>query len=102
VTLTLAILIASAAVYSWKFLGYLVPARFLERPVVSRTASLLTVALLAALLATQAFTTQSEIRFDGRVIALLVSAALLKFRAPFLVVVLAAAVVAALLRTLGV
>jgi hypothetical protein len=101
VTLTLAILIASLAVYSWKFFGYLVPERVLEKPVVARIASLLTVALLSALLATQAFTAGSEIVFDGRVIAVLIAALLLMLRAPFLVVVIAAAAVAALLQAVG-
>jgi hypothetical protein len=101
VTLTLAILIASLAVYSWKFFGYLVPERTLERPIVARIASLLTVALLSALLATQAMTTQSQIVFDGRLVAVAVAALLLKLRAPFLVVVIAAAAVAALLQALG-
>lgn len=100
-TLTIAILIASLAVYSWKFFGYLVPERVLERPVVARIASLLTVALLSALLATQALTAGSEIVFDGRVIAVLVAAMLLILRAPFLVVVMAAAAVAALLQAVG-
>ena len=100
-TLTLAILIASLAVYSWKFFGYLVPERTLEKPVVARIASLLTVALLAALLATQAMTTQSQIVFDGRLVAVAAAALLLKMRAPFLVVVVAAAAVAALLQALG-
>lgn len=99
--LTLAILIASVAVYSWKFFGYLVPERFLERPMVSRTAGLLTVALLAALLGTQAMTTGSQIVFDSRIAALLAAALLLRVRAPFLVVVVAAAAVAALLRAFG-
>jgi hypothetical protein len=101
VTLTLAILVASLAVYSWKFFGYLVPERVLEKPVVARIASLLTVALLSALLATQTFTAGSEIVFDGRVIAVLVAALLLMLRAPFLVVVIAAAAVAALLQAVG-
>lgn len=100
-TLTLAILLASLAVYSWKFFGYLVPERTLERPAVARIASLLTVALLSALLATQAMTAQSEIVFDGRLVAVALAALLLKFRAPFLVVVIAAAVVAALLQAVG-
>lgn len=100
-TLTLAILVASLAVYSWKFFGYLVPERILERPVVARVASLLTVALLSALLATQTFTAGSEIIFDGRVIAVLVAALLLMMRTPFLVVVIAAAAVAALLQAVG-
>jgi hypothetical protein len=101
VTLTLAILIASLAVYSWKFFGYLVPERTLEKPVVARIAGLLTVALLAALLATQTMTTQSQIVFDGRLVAVAVAAVLLKLRAPFLVVVVAAAAVAALLQAVG-
>lgn len=100
-TLTLAILLASLAVYSWKFFGYLVPERVLERPVVARVASLLTVALLSALLATQTFTAGSEIVFDGRVVAVLVAAILLMLRAPFLVVVIAAAAVASLLQAVG-
>ena len=100
-TLTLAVLLASLAVYSWKFFGYLVPEKFLEKPAVSRVAALLTVALLAALMATQALTKASEIKFDARIPSLVVAAILLRFRAPFLVVVLAAAAVAALLRLLG-
>jgi hypothetical protein len=101
VTLTLAILIASLAVYSWKLFGYLVPERTLEKPVVARIAGLLTVALLAALLAAQTMTTQSQIVFDGRLVAVAVAAVLLKLRAPFLVVVVAAAAVAALLQAVG-
>ena len=100
-TLTIAILLASAAVYSWKFFGYLVPEQFLEKPMVSRVAALLTVALLSALMATQALTNGSEIQLDARVPSLLVAAVLLRFKAPFLVVVLAAAGVAALLRVFG-
>lgn len=100
-TLTLAILIASLAVYSWKFFGYLVPERVLERPVVARVAGLLTVALLSALLATQTFTAGSEIVVDGRVVAVSVAAILLMLRAPFLVVVIAAAAVASLLQAVG-
>lgn len=92
---------ASLAVYSWKFFGYLVPERVLERPVVARVASLLTVALLSALLATQTFTAGSEIVFDGRVVAVSVAAILLMLRAPFLVVVIAAAAVASLLQAVG-
>ncbi len=100
-TLILAVLIASAAVYSWKFFGFLVPERFLEKPAVSRIAALLTVALLSALMATQALTKGSEIVLDARIASMVVSAVLLKFKAPFLVVVAAAAATAALLRLFG-
>lgn len=97
-----AILLASAAVYSWKFFGYLVPERFLTKPKVSRVSALLTVALLSALMATQAVTKDSHVVLDSRIIALAVAALLLRFRAPFLVVVVAAAAVSATLKLLGV
>jgi hypothetical protein len=97
-TLWIGILIASAAVYSWKILGYLVPSSVLNNPSISRIASLLTVALLSALLGVQGLTGGGEIVFDARIPALGVAAVLLYFRAPFVVMVAASALVAALLR----
>lgn len=97
-TLWLGILIASAAVYSWKILGYLVPSSVLNHPTISRIANLLTVALLAALLGVQGLTGGGEISFDARIPAIGVAAVLLYFRAPFVVMVAASAAVAALLR----
>lgn len=97
-TLWIGILIASAAVYSWKILGYLVPSSVLNNPSISRIASLLTVALLSALLGVQGLTGSGEIVFDARIPALGVAALLLYFRAPFVVMVAASALVAALLR----
>lgn len=94
----LGILIASAAVYSWKILGFLVPSSVLNHPTVSRIASLLTVALLAALLGVQGLTAGGQMQLDARIPAIGVAAILLYFRAPFVVMVAAAAVVAALLR----
>ena len=101
-TMMLAILLASAAVYSWKLLGFLVPEKFLEKPMVSRIAALLTVALLSALMAAQSLTKDGQIVIDARLAAMGVAAILLKFKAPFLLVVAVAAAVAALLRLLGV
>jgi branched-subunit amino acid transport protein len=97
-TIWFGILLASAAVYSWKILGYMVPSSVLNNPTVARIASLLTVALLAALLGVQGLTGGGEIVFDARVPAIAVAAILLYFRAPFVVMVAASAVVAALLR----
>lgn len=94
----LGILIASAAVYSWKILGYLVPSSVLNHPTISRIASLLTVALLAALLGVQGLTGSGEIQFDARIPAIGVAAILLYFRAPFVVMVAASALVAGLIR----
>jgi hypothetical protein len=52
-------------------------------------------------MATQALTKGAEIVLDARIVSMLVSAVLLRFKAPFLVVVAAAAATAALLRLLG-
>ncbi|GAA2970036.1 Flp pilus assembly pilin Flp [Microbacterium terrae] len=100
-TLWNAILIASIICVALKTAGYLVPARVLEAPRVSRIADLLTVALLAALVAVQTLGVGQELVVDARVPALLVAAGLLLIRAPFLVVVVAAALTAALLRLWG-
>lgn len=97
-TLWIGILIASAAVYSWKIIGYMVPSSVLNNPTISRIANLITVALLAALLGVQGLTSGGEIAFDARIPALGFAAILLYFKAPFVVMVAASALVAALLR----
>lgn len=97
-TLWLGILLASLAVYSWKILGFMVPSSILNNPTVSRIANLLTVALLAALLGVQGLTAGGEIILDARIPAIGVAAILLYFRAPFVVMVAASALVAALIR----
>lgn len=94
----LGILLGSAAVYSWKILGFMVPSSVLNHPTISRIANLLTVALLAALLGVQGLTAGGQIVLDARIPAIAVAAVLLYFRAPFVVMVAAAALVAGLLR----
>lgn len=100
-TLWTAVLVASIICVAVKTLGYLVPARLMQAPRPARIADLLTVALLAALVAVQTLGAGQAIIVDARVPAVLVAAVLLLLRAPFLVVVTAAAVVAALLRLWG-
>jgi hypothetical protein len=95
------VLLSSAAVLALKLLGYLVPPSFIERPAPSRVAALLTVALLAALVATQTLQHGTGIAIDARLPALGVAVLMLVLRAPFIVVVVSAAAVAALLRLLG-
>lgn len=96
----LTVVLASIAVYTWKLLGYLIPERFITKGF-KDFSERVTVALLAALVAIQGFTSQTEIVFDARVAALAVGAILLIIRAPYIVVVLAGALVAAGLRYLG-
>jgi hypothetical protein len=95
--LTISLLFASLAVYSWKLLGHLVPAK-LTGDKFRRTTDAITIALLAALVGVQGFTLSGEVVFDERVLALGVAALLLVLRAPFILVVIVAAVVAGLLR----
>ncbi|PZU39086.1 MAG: branched-chain amino acid transporter AzlD [Microbacterium sp.] len=100
-TLWTAVLLASVICLALKAIGYLVPARWVQAPRPARIADLLTVALLAALVAVQTLAQGQALAVDARVPALLVAAGLLLVRAPFLVVVTGAAVVAALLRLWG-
>jgi hypothetical protein len=81
--------------------GYLAPPGWLERPRVVRLAALVTVALLAALVAVQAFASGRVLHPDARIAALAVAGVLLWRHAPFVVVVAAAAITAAVLRALS-
>lgn len=95
------ILLASLIVLVLKLLGYLVPPSFMERPAPSRIANLLTVALLSALVVTQTLERDHQLVLDARLPAIGVAAILLALRVPFVVVVISAALVAAVLRLLG-
>ncbi len=99
--MTLWILVAAtvAGCYLLKLAGYLVPARLLARPQVRRLVELLPVALLAALGVVEAVADGRRLHFDGPRLAGFGAAAIAVWRrAPFLVVIVVAAVVAALLR----
>jgi branched-subunit amino acid transport protein len=94
----LAVIIGSIAVFSWKYLGYLLPHSILDSRIASRISGYITVALLSALVGIQTFIANKQIQIDGRLVAVLVAAVLLRFKAPFIVVVIVAAVVAAVFR----
>jgi branched-subunit amino acid transport protein len=96
-----AVLISSALVYSWKLFGYLVPQRFVSNPKVKELAALLTVALLAALVGIQTFVSAEGISIDARVPAIVAAGISFYLRLPFVVVVVVAAAIAALIRLLG-
>ena len=92
------ILLASIIVLALKLVGYLVPPPFATRPTPSRVANLLTVALLSALVVVQTVGQGQAIVVDARLPAVLVAAGLFALRVPFIVVIVAAAFVAAMLR----
>jgi branched-subunit amino acid transport protein len=96
----IAILVAAAGCYLLKLLGLSVPASVLEHPVAERVADLLPVALLAALVGVQVLASGQDLVLDARLVGLGVAVVALLLRAPFIVVVLAASVAAALVRLL--
>jgi branched chain amino acid efflux pump len=97
-----AVLVASACAFGLKLLGYVVPGRWVSGARTSRVTSALPVALLAALVAVQTWGTPSgELVVDARSAGLAVAIGALLLRAPFIVVVVLAAVTAAGLRWAG-
>lgn len=95
-----AILVCGIGCYLLKLAGLSVPPAVLDHPAVQRVADLIPVALLAALVAVQVFATGTALEVDARLLGLLAAVVALLLRAPFIVVVLVAAAVAALARLL--
>jgi branched-subunit amino acid transport protein len=93
-----AIIGAGLGCYLLKLAGMSLPARVLAHPLVERIADLIPVALLAALVAVQVFASGTHLTLDARAAGLAVAVVALLLRAPFLVVVFAAALTAALVR----
>ena len=94
------VLVASASCYALKLAGLSLPEGWLQDSRVQRTVPLIPIALLAALVGTQTFSTGQHLVLDVRAAALAVAIVAVLLRAPFLVVVAAASLTAALLRLL--
>lgn len=97
-----AVLVCAGGCYLLKLAGMSVPEKAFDHPVLRRTADLLPVVLLAALVAVQALGTPGPhgpgLAIDARLAGLVVALLALLLRAPFIVVVFVAALTAALLR----
>lgn len=93
-----AIVVTAIGAYLLKLAGLSVPQSVLEHPLVHRVADLLPVALLAALVAVQVFAEGSSLTLDARAAGLAAAVVALLLRAPFIVVVLVAALTAGILR----
>ena len=96
------ILVACAAAFVTKLLGYLVPRRWLTNARIARVAGTLTIGLLASLTIANTVATGQDVIVDARLGALVAAAVALWLKAPFLVVVIVGAAAAAGLRFLGV
>ncbi len=98
-TLWILVLATCVGCYALKVLGYLVPARVLHQPRTRRLVELVPVALLGALIVVEAIADGSRLHLDpARLAGFAVGGVAVWRRAPFLVVVLAAALTAGLVR----
>ena len=91
-----ATLITSAICYLLKVLGYSIPNRILNYPRIQRINILIPVVLLSALVAVQTLSNKKEILIDHRLAGVVAAALALKFKAPFPIMMLIAALVSAL------
>ena len=78
-----------------KYIGHSVPEKWLNRPVFVRINALVPIVLLSALVGVQTFTNKKEIVIDQRAAGVFVALVALKFKAPFPLVVLSAAITSA-------
>jgi branched-subunit amino acid transport protein len=98
----IAVLATAAGCYALKLAGLTVPQRLLASPAARRFADLVPVALLAALVAVQTFASGQSLQAEpARLAGMVAAIAALLARAPFLVVIVAAAGTAAALRAFG-
>lgn len=93
-----AVLIGSAVAYTLKALGFVVPERMLDKPLVAQLVAMFPIALLSALLAVVTVADGMAVVIDARVAAVAAAAVALMLRAPFLVVVVVGAASAAFIR----
>lgn len=94
-----AVLLASALSFVLKFIGYLVPPRYLEGKKTSNVVALFPVALLTGLVCVQAFVGEhGRLVVDARAAAAAAAIVALVLRAPFIIVVIVAATTAAVIR----
>lgn len=100
-TLVLAALVLGAGTLAFRFAGPMLRARIALSPRVEEIVAVSAVVLLAALVATAALLEGREFAGFARPVAVAVAGVLAWRRAPFVVVVLAAAATAASLRLLG-
>jgi hypothetical protein len=82
----------SVLAFALKYSGHSVPERWLSHPKIQRVNALIPIALLSALVAVQSFSEKSKLMIDQRFVGLIVAMMALFLKAPFPVVVIAAAV----------
>ncbi len=92
----IAVIGTSLIAFALKFIGQSVPQKWLASPRIIRISALIPIALLSALVAIQSFTEKTTLVVDHRVVGISVAIIALFLKAPFPVVVIAAAATSAL------
>jgi branched-subunit amino acid transport protein len=87
-----------AGCYALKALGFLIPERVMDQPVVASAVRLLPVALLASLIVSQTIGSAGGIRLDARLLGLAVAGLLLALRLPLALTLVGAVAATAVLR----
>ena len=95
------VIVASLGAYALKIAGFFVPKKLMDNERFRNVSGLLPIGLLAGLIAVQTFANGMTLTLDGRILGLVVAIPLLLKKAPFIVVVLSAAVVTAVARYFG-
>jgi branched-subunit amino acid transport protein len=91
----IAVLGSSLTAFLNKYIGHSVPEKWLNRPTFMRINALVPIVLLSALVAVQTFANKKELVLDQRAAGVFVALLALKFKAPFPVVVVLAAITSA-------
>lgn len=96
------VVIASFIAFALKFAGFLVPKAILEHDLFKKIIPVLPIGMLAGLISVQVLAVKQELVFDGRIAGIVAGMIALALRAPFIVVVVLAALVTAVGRASGI
>lgn len=99
-TIWIAVIGASVTAFLNKFIGHSVPEKWLNKPSFMRINALVPIVLLSALVGVQTFTDKKELVVDQRFAGVIVALIALRFKAPFPVVVVSAAITSAAIYNL--
>lgn len=100
-TIWIAVLGTSAIAFALKYFGHSLPEKYLTNPRMLRINTLIPIALLSALVGVQTLADKSALVIDQRLAGVAVAAIALALKAPYFVVVIAAAVTSAALFRLN-
>jgi hypothetical protein len=91
----IAVIGASFTAFLNKYVGHSVPERWLNKPRFMRINHLVPIVLLSALVGVQTIANKKELVIDQRLAGVAVALVLLKYKAPFPIVVIGAAITSA-------